>query len=330
MEDESVIEPGSEANPAEIGSEVNTEAAAVLDVPGAEGEGAEGSVDPEAVEANQIQNLGGKQPSTTDPFAQFKQALGELQSKGQPIEIKDLEHAKRLILSGHGADRVSLEAQQEKAKYEQARQANEWFSRQIDPQGPTGALVKQMKEDPKLFQDIANLYTNPATSKAMNYMRLNADVANTFASWIETWEKGGQLNPTSLENYSLKTQKEVYENRFKEMEQAQRQQQEQQAQQAEREELHSKVNEYNNGIPFTKKQLGAIQVMRDGMRLQPGFEQTTYAQALAELKEQGFWVAERKNPGPGAPGGAPPAQRKKPGYAEKDADQVRNELMANW
>jgi hypothetical protein len=325
------LDTGSEANPVDGSQEVSTVQDATNEGVPAAGEGANGSGDPLAVDGNQVDNnLGGKQPSTTDPFAQFKQWLGDLQSNGKPIEIRDGEHAKRLLLSGYGAAQEVQRTHQERAQYETLRKANEWFNNQIDPNGPTGAFVKQMKEDPKLFQDVAAIYANPQTQKVMNYMRVNPDVANTFAQWVGEWEQKGQLNPTTLENHQLKTQKEVYESRFKEIEQMQEQERQRQAEQQEIAQVNGLVNEYNNGIPFTQAQYGAIKIMRDGMRLQSGYENTTFAQALAELKSQGMWTPARKNPGPGAPGGQPPAQRQKPGYAEEDAEQVRAKLMANW
>jgi hypothetical protein len=322
MEEENeVIEPGSEANPGED-TEVNTEAAAAASVPGANGEGASGAVAPVAGQENQINDLGGKQPSTTDPFAAFKQAIGELQVQGKPVEIRDLEHAKRLMLSGVGADKTAQH-------YQAVSEPYKWLNGQLADEG-NQALFKTFRQDPGYMKTIAGWSQDPAMRKMLDHMRFNPDYAKTLAGWTEQYESKGELDASKvalgrkdLETASLRDQVTQFTETQKQAE-AERQKQ------AEVKDLWGKVNEYNNGIPFTQKQLAQIEIFRDGMRQKPGFENYTASQALVELKEAGLWVTAKKDPGPGAPGGAPPAQRQKPGYQEKTPEQKKAELMANW
>jgi hypothetical protein len=307
MEEQDVIETGGEANPGEIADEVSTEAAAAdQGVPGASGEEVNGAVVP-GTEENKIQNnLGGKQPSITpDPFQVFREQLGPIRSGDRDVELKDINHVKRLIQSGLGADKVAAQAQEELKEYQAKRQPYEWLNQQLE---------------------------DPNAKKLFQYFRHDPQLMKTIAGWIPEWEKTGQLDPRVLEVGMTKLQLEQAQSQIQSFTEQQKQVESQQRQQQEVQELWSKVNEYNNGLPFTQKQLAQIEIFRDGMRTKKGFESYTAAQALAELKENGLWIPAKKDPGPGAPGGSniPAAQRQKPGYAEKSAEQVRAELMANW
>lgn len=326
MEEENeVIDTGSEANPVEDTQVVDTEAAAAESVPGADGEGAKGAVASAAVDENQIQNdLGGKQPSTTDPFAAFKQAIGELQVQGKPVEIRDMEHAKRLMLSGIGADKTA-------EYYQKVSEPYKWLNSHLgDDNKENQALFKTFREDPGYMKTLAGWSQDPSMRKMLDHMRFNPEYAKTLAGWTEQYESKGELDASKvalgrkdLETASLRDQVTQYT-------EAQQQAEKERQQQAEVQELWGKVNEFNNGIPFTQKQLAQIEIFRDGMRTKQGFENYTASQALAELREAGLWVTAKKDPGPGAPGGAPPAQRQKPGYGEKTPEQKKAELMANW
>lgn len=313
MEDEIGTAETTEAAPAAIageGSEATAEAGAVAPNPGAAPETADKNI-----------TGGDKQSITTDdPFSAVKTALGEVKAGGKPLEFKDLEHIKRMIQQGVGAEQAA-------AQYNAKSGAYKWLNEQLADEG-NKALFTEFKADPGLIKFYAGLNANAETRQLLDHMRFNSGLLPQMTKWIREWEENGSLDRGTIELGRLALERDGLKGQLGDIATSKKQEQARMAAEAEKTELFSKLDEFNGGIPFTQAQLGAIQVMRDGMRLQEGYAGVTYAQALAELKEQGLWAPARKNPGPGAPqAGNPQARAPNAGAATVSPAAYKAQLL---
>lgn len=262
------------------------------------------------------------QPINTDPLAAFRKALGEVTVKGQPVQIESMDQVRRWIQQAHGSAESA-------AMYNSLRKPYEWLNEQLADE-KSSALFTEFKQDPELLKTVASWIADPKSRRLMDHMRHNQKFSQTLTGWIDEWEKSGDLDPRLIDMGKSDIKTRSMEAQLAAIADEKKQNAEQRAIQTEREELFSKVNEYNNGTPFTKKQLGTIVIFRDGMRKQSGYEKYTFAQALKELVDQKIWQPEKKVSGPGAPvAGKSPVGRAEPGaYAEEGVEAYRERLMA--